>query len=358
MKRRQFLKKAGIAVAASTTFGTVYAQAQPRIRWRMATHWPRALDVLFGGAERLARRVEAATDGRFQISVHPAGELVPAPEIFDTVRLGRVEMGHSATYFWMGKNPSLGFTTLPFGLTTPQQHAWLYFGGGLEAVQRVAADFNIIHFPVANTTQQMGGWFKRELRGLEDVSGLKFRAPGFGGEVWSRLGATVILLPAGEIFLALERGTVDGAEFVGPHDDVRLGLHRAARYYYYPGWHEPAATLDLMINLDSWRTLPREYQEIVKSAAAEANLTVIADYYAKNGPAMEQLLQGGTQLRRFPDSILLAAQRATEEALDEIAGRDATFRDNLTGWRRFRDIVRKVPRVGEFAFEEFIYAAR
>jgi len=360
MKRRDFLKKAGVgAVAASTVFGPVYAQTQPQIRWRLASGFPRTLDTIYGGAETIAKRVEAMTEGRFRITPAPAGELAPAMEVLDVVRRGGVEMGHSGSFFWVGLNPSLAFdTTLPFGMTASQQNAWLKFGGGLETMQRVLADFNIIQFPAGNTMVQMGGWLKREIKDLADVRGLRFRVPGLGAEVWKRLGASTVLIPAGEIFLALDRGAVDGAEFVGAYDDQRLGLNRAARFYYHPGWQEPGATMSLYINMTKWRELPKEYQEIVKTAAAEANVTMMAEYDAKNGPAMDALMRGGTQLRAFPRSFMVAAEKAAEEIFDEIAGRDATFRGILTGWRRFRDVVRRGNRFTEFSYANFTYSPR
>ncbi|WP_299428867.1 TRAP transporter substrate-binding protein [uncultured Meiothermus sp.] len=360
MKRRDFLKKAGIgAVAASAVFGPVYAQTLPRVRWRMTTHWTRALDVLHGGAEYVAKRVGELTEGRFEISVHPAGELVPAPGIFDAVRGGAVEMGHTATYFWIGVNPSFAFdTTVPFGMNARQQNAWLYFGGGLDTMRRVLADFNIIQFPAGNTMEQMFGWFRREIRGPEDFRGLRMRIPGQGGAVLARLGATVQVIPAGEIFLALERGTVDAAEFVGPHDDERLGLHRAARFYYYPGWHEPGATLAVLTNLERWRALPKQYQEAVESATREARLRMFAHYDGMNMPALARLMRGGTQVRPLPTSVLVAANRATTEVLEEIAAKDATFRGILGPWRTFREQSRRWFATNAFRYEDFVRGLR
>lgn len=359
MQRRDFLKKAGVgAVAASAVFGPVYAQALPRLRWRMATGYPRALDVAFGGVETLARRVGEMTGGRFQITAHPAGELVPTLKVLDAVSRGSVEMGHGFSPWWVGHSPSLAFEGQPFGLDARQQNAWLYHGGGLEAMRKVFADFNLINFPSGNLGVQMGGWFRREIRGLEDVRGLRMRIAGLGAKVWARLGVTALVIPTGEIFLALERGAVDAAEFVAAHDDERLGLHRAARYYYYPGWQEPGATLSLYIHLARWRELPKEYQEAVGAAAAETNVTMLADYDAKNGPAMDRLIRGRTQPRPFPRSILLAAERASEELYEEIAGRDATYREILTSWRRFREVVRRGNRFTEGSYAAFINSAR
>jgi TRAP-type mannitol/chloroaromatic compound transport system substrate-binding protein len=340
-------------------FGPVYAQALPRVRWRMTTHWPRALDVLHGGAEYVAKRIGELTEGRFEISVHPAGELVPAPGIFDAVRGGAVEMGHTCSYFWIGVNPAFAFdTTIPFGFNARQQNAWLYFGGGLETMRRILADYNIIQFPAGNSMANMGGWFRREIRGPEDLRGLRMRIPGQGGEVMTRLGATVLLIPAGEIFLALERGAVDAAEFLGPHDDERLGLHRAARFYYYPGWHEPGATLTVLTNLERWRALPRPYQEAVESATREAIVRMMAEYDAKNLPALARLVRGGTLLRPYPTSVLQAANQATNDLLEELAARHPGVSGILGPWRAFREQSRRWFGTNEFRYEDFVRGVR
>jgi len=360
MKRRDFLKKVGIAtVASSSVFGPVYAQTAPRIRWRMATSWPRSLDTLFGAAELVAKRVSDLTEGRFEIQVFPAGELAPGLQVLDVVQAGNVEIGHTANYYYVGKSPSLAFDTgVPFGLNVRQQNAWLYFGGGLQAMQRVIADFNAITFPAGNTGVQMGGWFRREIRGPEDLRGLRFRIPGLGGQVMSRLGATVQTLAAGEIFLALDRGAIDGAEFVGPYDDEKLGFFRAARFYYYPGWWEPGSTVSTIVNLDRWRSLPKSYQEAIISASSEANDKVVAEYDAKNAPALARLVRAGVQLRPFPTSVLQAANRAATALYEEIAARDATYRGIYENWKRFRDESRRWFATNEFRYEDFVRTLR
>jgi TRAP-type mannitol/chloroaromatic compound transport system substrate-binding protein len=359
MKRRDLFKKAVVgAVAASAVFGPVYAQTLPRVRWRMTTSWARTALTHVGG-EYVARRTAELTEGRFEISVHPAGELVPAPQLLDAVQRGGVEMGFTATFFFVGVNPSFAFgTSVPFGLNARQQNAWLYFGGGLEAMQRVMADVNTIFFPGGNTAMHMGGWFRREIRGPEDFRGLRFRVAGLGGQVMARLGASVQLIPPAEIFLALERGVVDAAELVGPFDDEIAGLHRAARFYYYPGWQEPAPTVGSLVNLERWRTLPKQYQEAFISASREGNDRMIAEYDAKNLPAFRRLIAGGTQFRPFPTTVLQAANRATHEMLEEIAARDATFRGILGPWRSFREQSRRWFGTNEFRFEDFVRGLR
>jgi len=360
MKRRDFLKKAGIgAVAASIVFGPVYAQTAPRIRWRMATSWPRSLDTLFGAAETVAKRVSELTEGRFEIQVFPAGELAPGLQVLDVVQAGNVEMGHTANYYYVGKSPSLAFDTgVPFGLNPRQQNAWLYFGGGLQAMQRVIADFNAITFPAGNTGVQMGGWFRKEIKGPEDLKGLRFRIPGLGGQVMTRLGATVQTLPGGEIFLALDRGAIDGAEWVGPYDDEKLGLNKAARFYYYPGWWEPGSTVSAIVNLERWRSLPKAYQEAIISAASEANDKTMAEYDAKNAPALARLQRAGTQLRPYPSSVLQAANKEATALYEEIAAKDATYRGIYEAWKKFRDESRRWFALNEFRYDDFVRTLR
>lgn len=357
MKRRDFLRKAGVGLAASSVFGTVYAQTQQRIRWRMATSWPRSLDTIFGGAETVAKRVSELTGGQFQITAYPAGEIAPALSVLDVVQQGSVECGHTASYYYIGKNPVLAFdTALPFGLTAQQQNAWLYFGGGLETMQKIFADFNVINFPAGNTGAQMGGWYRKEIKEPEDLKGLKFRIPGLGGQVMARLGVNVQNIPGGEIFLALDRGAVDAAEWVGPYDDEKLGLNKAAKFYYYPGWWEPGPTLSVYINMDKWKALPKDYQEALRSAAAEANVTMLSEYDAKNGPALARLTAGGTQLRAYPRTVMVAAEAAANSLYDDLAKADKTYASVYTAWRNFRTQVRRWNSVNELSFANFTYS--
>ena len=262
MKRRHFLGNAAIgttsaAVLASCNSNTTSTSVQtgdlPNLRWKMVTSWPQSLDTIFGGAENVCQRVEEMTGGRFQIKPYAANELVPYNEVLDAVQNGTVECGHTASYYYIGKNSALGFgTSMPFGLTAQQQNAWLYYGGGLEAMHKIYAEFNVINFPAGNTGAQMGGWFKREIKSLNDLKGLKMRIPGLGGEVMTRLGVNVQVIAGGDIYVGLERGSIDAAEWVGPYDDEKLGLNKAAPFYYYPGWWEPGATLEVQVNKSEW----------------------------------------------------------------------------------------------------------
>lgn len=365
MKRRQFIRNSAIA-AGSTTALAACSQATnsssenttsslPNVRWRMTTSWPNSLDTIYGGAETIAKRVSAMTGGKFTIDTYQAGEIVPALQVLDAVQSGTVECGHTASYYYIGKNPALAFgTAVPFGLTAQQQNAWLYHGGGLEAMQKIYADFNVINFPAGNTGAQMGGWFNQEINSLSDLNGLKMRIPGLGGKVMSRLGVNVQNIGGGEVYLALERGAIDAAEWVGPYDDKKLGLHEAADFYYYPGWWEPGAMLEAQVNRSAWDKLPKEYQEIFKTAAMEANLNMLAQYDALNGAALEELQQQGTQLRAYSTEIMQAAQKAAFEIYEENASQDATFKEIYQQWKDFRDQVSDWNQINELSFSRFI----
>jgi TRAP-type mannitol/chloroaromatic compound transport system substrate-binding protein len=267
-----------------------------------------------------------------------------------------VECGHTASYYYIGKNPALAFgTAVPFGLNAQQQNAWLSDGGGLEAINRLYADFGVISVPAGNTGAQMGGWFKRKLEGPASLRGLKMRIPGLGGKVMAALGVNVQVLPGGEIFLALDRGAIDAAEWTGPYDDEKLGLSRAARYYYYPGWWEPGPTLTALVNLRAWRRLPGEYQAMVATACQEANLEMLSRYDARNAVALQRLLRGGTQLEYYGDGILKAAREASFQLYADTAARDAGFRQIFEEWQRFRRDVFAWNRVNEFSYARFSY---
>lgn len=364
MKRRRILNHLAIATATSTSLiacaqggdsPNVQANDLPNVRWRMVTSWPKSLDTIFGGAQTVCDRVAAMTGGRFTIEPYAAGEIVPGLEVLDAVQNGTVECGHTASYYYLGKNPALAFgTTVPFGLNAQQQNAWLYYGGGLEAMQELYADFNIINFPSGNSGAQMGGWFKNEIQSLGDLTGLKMRIPGLGGEVMSRLGVNVQVLPGGEVYLALDRGAIDAAEWVGPYDDRKLGLNRAATFYYYPGWWEPGSTFEVQVNRSQWDRLPTEYQEIFKTAAMEANLTMLAKYDALNREALQSMVANGTQLTPYSPEILQAAQTAAFDLYEENSRQDATFNRVYEQWKQFRDSVIQWNQINQLSFDSFV----
>ncbi|MGF1537065.1 MAG: TRAP transporter substrate-binding protein [Elainellaceae cyanobacterium] len=360
--RRTLLATTGAALASQASSISRSAQATaspsapsgPRVEWRMATSWPPSLDTLYGTAQHIAQRVEQMSGGRFTIEVSAAGELVPGLQVLDAVQAGTVQCGHSAAYYYTGKSPALAFATaVPFGLTARQQNAWLYEGGGIDAINQVYSGFNTVAFPAGNTGVQMGGWFKRSIATVADLQGLKMRTAGLGGEVLSRLGVTVQALPAGEILLALDLGTIDAAEWVGPYDDEKLGLHKTADYYYYPSWWEPGASLDLMINLQAWEQLPPDYQDILKTAAASANAKCLADYDVLNPLALSRLIQQGTKLEVFSDDILAACREQSTAVLEELAGQDAAFKTIYGPWKAFRDRLQTWHGLGEASLNGF-----
>ena len=354
MKRREFLGQAlagGAAVAAvgAAASGCEGPKPRPRepgagpalvgkrVRWRMASSFPRSLDTIYGGAEVLAERVSAMTGGAFEIRVYPAGELVPALQVLDAVQQGTIQCGQSASYYYIGKNPALAFDTcVPFGMTARQQAAWLLEGGGAEVLAPLFADFNVLSFPAGNTGVQMGGWFKREIGGLEDLKGLKMRIPGMGGKVMGALGVSVQVIAGGEIYAALERGAIDATEGGGPYDDEKLGFYKAAQFYYYPGWWEPGPSLSFYVNRDLWKQLPTEYQEIFRTAASEASAIMQARYDAQNPPALKRLLSNGVQMRPFADDILVGAKDAAFQIYNSLSAQDETYKRVFEHWDAFR----------------------
>lgn len=373
MKRRAvvraFSKGAMAATGVAIVGGCQAAQKQatgqssdtanlPNIQWQMATSWPPSLETIYGGATVLADRVAALTGGKFKITPRSAGEIAPALEVLNVVAQGAVQCGHTASYYYIGKSPALAFgTTVPFGLTAQQQNAWLYEGGGLKKLQEIyARKFNVIEFPCGNTGTQMGGWFRKEVSSVNDLKGLKMRIPGLGGQVMSKLGVTVQSLPGGEIFQALQTGAIDAAEWVGPYDDEKLGLNRVAKYYYYPGWWEPGATLELQINLNEWKKLPPQYQEAITTAAYESNLTMLARYDSRNNEALQRLLTSGTQARPYSREIMSAAEQAAFALYDEFAAKDPDFKAVYDEWKAFRTRIYAWDKLNQGSFTNFVYS--
>jgi len=331
MQRRQFVT--GIAAAAGVTAcaqdndagnSRETAVSQQTFEWNLVTSWPPGLPGLGVGIQNMADRIGTASNGRLQIKVYSGGELVPALEVLDAVSRGTVQMGHDSAYYHRGKVPAAQyFTTVPFGQTVHEINAWLYYGGGLELWRELYEPFNVIPFVAGNTGVQMAGWFNKEINSVEDLKGLKMRIPGVGGEVMQRAGATQITVPASEIFTALQTGAIDAAEWVGPYNDIALGLHKAARYYYYPGWHEPGPMLQLTINIDAWNSLPEDLQEIVASVCQAINLDMMADYTWGNAVALEQLKQDpNVELRRLPDDVLRLLRQYSREAIEAMSAGD------------------------------------
>ncbi|WP_376098052.1 TRAP transporter substrate-binding protein [Roseomonas sp. CCTCC AB2023176] len=330
----------------------------PEVRWRLTSSFPRSTDILFGTPETIARRVGELTDGKFRIQCFPGGEIAPPLAALDAVQSGSIECAHTAAYYYIGKDPSLAFfTAMPFGLNTRQNTAWLRFGGGQDIMNEMMREYNAIAFPAGDTGAQMGGWFRREIRSLDEIRGLKFRITGLAGQVFQKMGATPSVVPAADIYPSLERGTIDAAEFVGPHDDERLGLSRVAPNYYAPGFWEPGARLHFIANQRAWDALPNTYKAAIQVACGEADAEMVARYDVANPQALRRLIAAGTQLRFWPRPILEAAWRATNEVYEEIGARNERFKRIWEGYRRFRDEVYTWHRVSENSFDNFAFTA-
>jgi len=345
------------SISAKEGMPAISASASPYIRWRMATSWPKSLEIAFGTAGKICQLVGMMTNGRFAITPYAAGEVVPGLEVLHGVRSGTVECGHTASYYYTDRNPALAFgTSVPFGFNAQQQNAWLYGGGGLELMQRLYADFGVITFPAGNTGAQMGGWFQKPIQSLADLQGLKMRIPGLGGQVMARLGVETLTLAGDEVFPALASGKIDAAEWVGPHEDERLGLYKIASYYYYPGWWEPGTTYELQVSRAAWNKLPGEYQEILKAAAMVANMDMLARYEAANGEALYRLLLGNVQLKEYSPEILQAARQEAWDLYADIARGNATFKQVYEQWRSYRKQILQWHRINELSFARFAFA--
>lgn len=360
MKRRAFLKKAaaGLAAGAGGAPAIALAQTQPAIKWRMASSYPKSLDTLYGTAEEIASRVARITEGRFEIRVFAAGEIVPPLQVLDAVQQGTVECGQSASYYYVGKNPAFAFdTAIPFGMNARQQNAWMYYGGGIDLMRELFRQYNIIQFPAGNTGTQMAGWYRKEIKTVNDLKGLKMRIAGIAGQVLAKLGVVPQQIGAGESYQALERGTIDAVEWVGPYDDEKLGFYKVAKYYYYPGWWEGSAQLSIYVNLKQWEALPKAYQEALEAACAEANIHMVAKYDARNTEALRRLVAAGAQLRALPRPVMEACLKAATELYDELSTKSPEFGKIYEAWTKFRDSQFLWFRVAESSYDNFVNSA-
>ena len=357
MNRRRIMAASAAAAAVLPVLARpALAQTMPEIRWRCASSFPRALDTIYGAGERVAARVAALTDNKFRIQVFQAGELVPGLATLDAVQAGTVDCTHSASYYFVGKDPTFAFDgTVPFGMNFRQINSWLIAGGGREVMKDFFASYNVMSIPAGNTGAQMGGWFRREIRTVEDLRGLKMRIGGFAGNVLAKLGVVPQQLAGGDIYPALERGTIDAAEWVGPYDDEKLGFQRVAPYYYYPGWWEGGLNLCFMPNLAKYNELPTLYKEALESACRDATIETIAKYDAQNPPALRRLVANGTQLRPFPGPVMEACYRAAFELYDETAARNPTFKTVYEHFKAYRDTQLQWFRVAESTYDNFVY---
>jgi len=359
MKRRLMLGRAGLAAATASVLATpAIAQANPQVRWRLPSSFPRSLDTLFGTAEQMAKRVAGLTDGRFQIRAFPAGEIVPGLAVLDAVQAGTVECGHTAMYYYVGKDPTFAaFTALPFGLNARQNMAWMQYGGGGALLNELLESYGTIAFPAGDTGAQMGGWFRREVKSIGDLDGLKFRIAGLAGQIFAKMGAVPTQVAAGDIYPALERGTIDAVEFVGPYDDEKLGFSKVAPYYYYPGFWEPGAHLHLLVNKAAYEALPPAYKEALQVAAAEANSDMLAKYDFLNPQALRRLVGSGTQLRPWSRDVLTAAWKAAHGLYDEMSAQNPGFKKMWESYRPFRDNLYTWFRVAENSYDSFALTA-
>lgn len=358
MKRREFLKSAGLGVVGTTALAApAIAQSAPEIRWRMTSSFPRSLDAIFGAGEMFAKTVAELTDNKFTIQPFAAGEIAPAFQAVDEVQKGAIECAHTASYYYVGKDPTFAFgTAVPFGLNTRQQSAWMYQGGGEALMNEFYSQYNIVGFPGGNTGAQMGGWFRKEINTLADLAGLKMRISGFAGQVLQKLGAVPQQIPGGEVYQALEKGTIDAAEWVGPYDDEKLGFQQVAKYYYYPGWWEGSALLNFFVNKEKWNALPKTYQVALRAAAAQADVNMVAKYDTNNAGALKRLVSKGAVLKPFSRDVLEAAYKATFEIYAETAASNPAFKKIYDSWKPFRDDQYLWFRVVENTFENFVYS--
>ncbi len=354
MQRRDFLKKAGaggIALGAGLA-ASGSASAKAEYKWKMVTTWPKNFPGLGTGANNLARLITEMSGGRIHVKVYGAKELVPAFEVFDAVSRGTAEMGHGASYYWKGKVPAAQFfAAMPFGMNAQEFNGWIYHGGGQALWDEVYAPFGVMGMPGGNTGVQMGGWFNKEINSLADMKGLKMRIPGLGGEVLKRLGGTPVNLPGGELYTALTSGTIDATEWVGPYNDLAFGLYKAAKYYYYPGFHEPGTCLEAIVNRKAYEALPKDLQSIVINAAKVANQDMLAEFTARNPGALKQLVDDhGADLRRYPDDVVAQMRKVSAEVVADVAKQDALSKKVYDAYSNFLTSSRVFTDISELAY--------
>ena len=362
MNRRKFLKTAGATGATAATLGAVaapaIAQSAPQLKWRLTSGFPKSLDTIYGASETIAKYVRDMTDGRFEIQVFGAGEIVPGLESVNAVSQGTVEMSNTAAFYNFGRDPTWALgTSVPFLMNKRGLDAWWMEGGGQALLNEFFAKHNVIAFPAGNTGTQMGGWFRKEIKSVADLQGLKMRIGGLSGRVIQRLGVVPQQIAGGDIYPALERGTIDAAEWVGAYDDERLGFQKVAQFLYYPGWQEGGSTLATMVNLAKWNELPKSYQNIIVAASHVANTEMMAKYDARNSAALRRLLSGGTQLRAFPQDVIDAAFKAANDTYAEIGAQNADFKKIYDAAVAFRSDFYLYQQIADFSFDSLIIRA-
>jgi TRAP-type mannitol/chloroaromatic compound transport system substrate-binding protein len=360
--RRKFLKGMGVAglgVASASVAAPAIAQSMPEIKWRMPASWPKSLDTLYGGAEHIAQRVAALTDNKFQIQVFAAGEIVPGLQVLDAVQSGTVECGHTALYYYFGKDDSFVFgSALPFGMNTRMQNAWLLHGGGQDLLNELLKGYNSHFIPAGNTNCQMGGWFRSKITKVDDLKGLKFRLGGFAGKIVQRLGVVPQQIAGGDIYPALEKGTIDAAEWVGPYDDEKLGFVKVAKFYHYPGWWEPTSTTGFIANLDKFNSLPPLYKEALTSAVLESNNWVAGKYDAVNASALKRLAGQGAVLQPFSPEVMDACYKAANELYAEINQTNPMFKKLYDSYTAFQSDAYLWHQVADYTMEAYMIRYR
>ncbi|TQF26882.1 ABC transporter substrate-binding protein, partial [Bradyrhizobium sp. UNPF46] len=355
MKRRDFLKVSAAGAAATAVASPAIAQSSPEIKWRLTSSFPKSLDTIYGGAEQVAKYVAEMTDNKFQIQVFAGGEIVPALQALDATSNGTVEMCHTVSYYYVGKDPTFAiYASVPFGLNARQQNSWLFQGGGNELANEFFKKSNVIGFPCGNTGTQMGGWFRKEIKTVADLSGLKMRIGGIAGQVLQKVGVVPQQLAGGDIYPALEKGTIDAAEWVGPYDDEKLGFAKVAKYYYYPGFWEGGPTVHAFANLEKWNALPKNYQAILTNAMTNANTWMAARYDMQNPAALKRLVAGGTQLRPFTNEVLEACLKATNELWGEISAKNPDFKKSIDAMQAYRSDEYLWWQVAEYTYDSFM----
>jgi TRAP-type mannitol/chloroaromatic compound transport system substrate-binding protein len=361
MKRRKFIRNAGIGAAgvaaASAVAAPAIAQGAPEVKWRLTSSFPKSLDTLYGGAELFAKAIADMSDNKFQIRTFAAGEIVPGLQVADAVQNGTVELGQTASYYYFGKDPCFVFETgLPFTMNQRQYLAWEYHGGGNKLINDFYKSYGFTSLPFGGTGAQMGGWFRKEINTVDDLKGLKFRVGGFAGLILQRLGVVPQQIAGGDIYPALEKGTLDACEWVGPHDDEKLGFHKVAKYYYYPGWWEGASVGSLFINSKAWEGLPKPYKHMVETAAGQVTAWMVPKYDASNPAALKRLVGSGTILKPFPRAVLQACFDEAYKFYEELSAKNANFKILFDSLKVFRTDQNLWFRVAENTFDNFNFS--
>ena len=359
MERRSFIRQTGLAGVLAAGAAPAIVQAQAQIRWRLASSFPKSLDTIFGAAETFAKQVSDMTGGKFQISVHAGGELMPPFGVVDGVQNATVEMAHTAPYYFFGKDPTFAIgCAIPFGMNSRQMTAWMYEGNGLKLMREFYAGYNIINFPGGNTGAQMGGWYRKPIKSMADVKGLKMRIGGFSGKVLERMGGVPQNIPGGEIYQSLEKGTIDAAEWIGPYDDQKLGFNKVAPFYHYPGWWEGGPQLDFYINDKAYNGLSAEYKAIIEAASTYAHVDMQAKYDGRNPGALKQLVAAGTKLVPMPKDVMDAAFKNSMDIYSELNGSNPAWKKVYADYANFRRDQNLWFRFTEATFDGFMQRAK